>query len=755
MKPPKVKALRHRIQSTLFKVGDEFQDVPESAVLSSRSDDGESVADVQEIEEFVEGLAELGSLASETILGYVWWSLFYALAPLIWFFPLNELDITGYEVLIALLLSPALLGLSPLRRFVFTNRGLAVLQILSVLSLASYQSSTLIRRLTILSLGNAASNLALCASWHSTSPKQRFQGLWGFLLGHFLLLAIRVWWTSLNAVWASDTFNTIVIVLGLLAVVERLYSSESPEKGKQQKMSRQLEEISSPTWSLAAIGFGSMLFLTHWLFSEASLLSRWVVTGLPNSGPPPNPWGGAVIVALAFSLSLLSPTILFRSKLWWIIGLGGGLLLYYANTYIAFMGGLIIGLYVFSLWPYVIQSVMGLPPARTMTLAMLVYIVWILAAVWVVAYNFVPVGGTIAREQTGIVMGLVMMGVAGLALFIGRSKARGGKEPLKRTESRGASDRRFFAYGTRPALLLLVLVALTGLAVRYERFSYVKPEKEEQREFTAMIWTIHFCYDNQGWPSFERAAQLINNTGADVVGLLETDASRPFLHSHDLTMWLEERLGMYADFGPATRKHTWGAVLLSKHPIIKSEHHLLPSPEGELAPAISATLNISGHLTDFVVVHMGNDVDDLDRKLQAEALSTILSNFENPAVFLGYVTSAPFSRDYHQLVRVGKVKDIDNTDRNRWCQYIFYKKLIRLGYARISHGGLSDTETQLAKFRIPESPDEKDNDKISINPSDVPQRIRFPETFGSYSEFAQRSWGSHRYQDKTPKYFLP
>ena len=61
-----VKALRHRIQSTLC---DEFQDAPESAVLSSRSDDGESVADVQEMEEFVEGLAELGSLASETILG--------------------------------------------------------------------------------------------------------------------------------------------------------------------------------------------------------------------------------------------------------------------------------------------------------------------------------------------------------------------------------------------------------------------------------------------------------------------------------------------------------------------------------------------------------------------------------------------------------------------------------------------------------------------------------------------------------------
>lgn len=28
-----------------------------------------------------------------------------------------------------------------------------------------------------------------------------------------------------------------------------------------------------------------------------------------------------------------------------------------------------------------------------------------------------------------------------------------------------------------------------------------------------MIWTVHFAYDNVGWPSFERAAQMINDTG--------------------------------------------------------------------------------------------------------------------------------------------------------------------------------------------------------------------------------------------------
>ena len=43
--------------------------------------------------------------------------------------------------------------------------------------------------------------------------------------------------------------------------------------------------------------------------------------------------------------------------------------------------------------------------------------------------------------------------------------------------------------------------------------------------FSAMIWTVHFAYDNVGWPSFERAAQMINDTGKFITSKFESLSS--------------------------------------------------------------------------------------------------------------------------------------------------------------------------------------------------------------------------------------
>lgn len=179
----------------------------------------------------------------------------------------------------------------------------------------------------------------------------------------------------------------------------------------------------------------------------------------------------------------------------------------------------------------------------------------------------------------------------------------------------------------------------------------------------------------------------MGDLGLDVIGLLESDLHRPVFGNRDLTLWLAQELGMYADIGPGPDKHTWGATLLSKFPIVNSTHHLLPSPNGELAPAIHAVLDIHGVLTDVLVSHNGQEEDPLDRELQTTEIARILSEtYPRPAVFLGYVVTEPHAKrpnPYEILIKDGKMLDVEPEDLKRWCEYIAFRGLERIAYVRV------------------------------------------------------------------------
>jgi len=56
-----------------------------------------------------------------SISGNLFWTLFQALAPMIWFYPLNELEISGFEAFALCLFSPSLIGL-PFAAHILTSR---------------------------------------------------------------------------------------------------------------------------------------------------------------------------------------------------------------------------------------------------------------------------------------------------------------------------------------------------------------------------------------------------------------------------------------------------------------------------------------------------------------------------------------------------------------------------------------------------------------------------------------------------------
>ncbi|XP_076071290.1 PGAP2-interacting protein-like [Mytilus galloprovincialis] len=687
-------------------------------------------------------MIETRTLVRECVQGYVFWSLFQGLGPMIWFYPLNELELSGYEIFAVTFFAPVLVGIPGVLKLLQNRWMLGILRLATVGSLASFQASTTLIRLAILALGTGAAMLIFTVTLWSKDSRIRCHTFWGIILGFLSFVSCRVWFVSFVPTWWSNQTNSIVIGIGAIAVLDHIISGSDISEVKESPS----KTTDRPYWLPTAIGFGSLLYLTHWCFGESSLVLRWVVKGYPDHGPAPYPWGAFILIGLGLGVLIMSWSRLTRSKIWWIVGLISILMLYYLPTWMGFIGGLGLSIFTMSIWSVLVDRLTLCPPARSMFVVMVTYLVQIFFFVWTVAYNFVP-GGVYTREHTDYLIAAVMIGIF-IGMFIGGEYNSHTAFPCDNKKPVPFNK-------IRTVTVLIMCIGLLGYGMRYSDNQIKQPEKKNEREFSAAIWTFHFGYDNKGWPSMERAANLFKDTGADVITLLESDASKPFLGNNDLGMWFGEKLGMYVDFGPATKDHTWGNLLLSKYPIVKSTHHLLPSPHGELAPAITATVNISGNLVDFVVTHMGNHRDRLDRKLQAKFLAKELTVCENPVIFLGYVTSAPHSPEYNDLIKAGNVKDIDETDYDRWCEYIMYRGLKRLGYARITHAGLSDTEIQMAKFEIPEDPKNyKDNTRVITDSSRVNKEVHFNHKFGKFKS-GHRNLKTHGFHMDTPKYFLP
>jgi hypothetical protein len=95
----------------------------------------------------------------------------------------------------------------------------------------------------------------------------------------------------------------------------------------------------------------------------------------------------------------------------------------------------------------------------------------------------------------------------------------------------------------------------------------------------------------------------------------------------------------------------------------------MPSPDGELAPAIHAVLDVFGVEVNVLVSHNGQEETPLDRQLQTEYIANISrSVYPEPFVFLGYVVTkphAPRPAPYQILFEDGKLLDVDAQDPYR------------------------------------------------------------------------------------------
>lgn len=679
-------------------------------------------------------------LLGDVLTGFTWWNLGTQLADVVFFFPMFKMAISGYEILV--FISPVFILLLSYPWFkTFAFRHPVFFHFLSLLGYSAFYTGPELK-VGILAVMEGFSMLSLFSRLLDPLPERRTRGVYGTILGLIILVIGRMAFHSLNPWWIMDAGHFCALffgVVGGICLYIDLVSTPSPSSPSSAASpsssepsaaaSASVTTSTTPTdvsdgkkydaeirenWLTVSLGFGALMFIVRWLASEHGIIARW-------TSVQPFPSGVLMVLSLATGL-LLNESSLPGSTLWWLLGGCASVVFYYGPGVIGYCGGLLLITYATSLWHLYLQAMFQLQSlaGKTISVAIASQLLWVVGTVWVVAYNFVPLGN-LSRERVYVIL-FASAFVVGYPFWVlprlrSLSSAANEQHPKKteqktrHSSSSSSTSSRWLPSQKIVVVFLLALLLLGLLPVAIYRAQELaepaEPSTQPKGTFTGMIWTIHFGYDNLGENNFHLVRDLINKEGRpEVIGLLETDLTRVFTGNRDLVEYLAAHLHYYSDYGPETRENTWGCALLSLYPIVRADHILMPSITGELACAIDATLDVDGTHVDVIVAHFGNFEDFIDRKLQSEYVRDLVgSKPENrPVIFLGYVVTEPWGENFKIITATG-FQDSAPHYLDRWCQYIFFKNLRKLSFKNRSVGKISDTEFQWARFSLLDSPE--------------------------------------------------
>ncbi|OBA23579.1 hypothetical protein METBIDRAFT_30016 [Metschnikowia bicuspidata var. bicuspidata NRRL YB-4993] len=626
-----------------------------------------------------------------TVNSFMFWTVLTSLLVCVWYFPLWHMGISGYEAVITVMFIAPLVTLIPPFGSLFKSYPQIAKTLTVILGLGSFKFEIPEQRLSLITAGTGFGVIALVSDLDtfSVSPK-KYSSLWiSLLIGLMGTSVAKFSSFSNNPAWPimnseNGGYNEHFILVGLISALLSRFSEE-----KKQVIERKGGSI-----ILASLGLGAYLFCLQAYLSDSSTLIYWNWEGYPVRGP--TPLSGALLYFAAFAGGIIASIRMnpnaFQSPIYTLSSFGFAYVLYAYNGWIGFTGSLGLCFYIASIGPLIGQATMGYNTALLFFCSFFTSIVISLASIWIVAYAFVP-GGPLLRERTDLVLST---SVGFLSFGVLNFRLRENASNITRLEIRGSK----ILGQAMKVLSVLLVMSVAILVKRYPSTPFI-PYNSSSKSFTTGIWCVHFGLDNDMWSSETRMRDLLREAEVDIVGLLETDTERLIGGNRDFTQKIAHDLGMYVDYGPGPNKHTWGAALLSKFPIIESSHHLLPSPVGELAPAILATLDIYGELVDVVVFHSGQEEDVEDRRLQSLGVEEIMANSTRPLILLSYLVTEPLTGNYNTYVsHKSRVYDIDSTDWDRWCEYILFRELKKVAYARISRSTITDTELQIAKFKF-------------------------------------------------------
>jgi len=149
-------------------------------------------------------------------------------------------------------------------------------------------------------------------------------------------------------------------------------------------------------------------------------------------------------------------------------------------------------------------------------------------------------------------------------------------------------------------------------------------------------YNVHGCVGAGGSYDPERIARVIEELEADVVGLKEVDARRPYVDGMHQFEYLAAKTGMTAVAGP-TIEHPeeghYGNLLLTRLPVRAERQDDLSLDGREPRGIVLAELDWNGRALTVACTHRG--LKPWERRSQVSALLSLLPEPDAPLVLMG------------------------------------------------------------------------------------------------------------------------
>lgn len=206
---------------------------------------------------------------------------------------------------------------------------------------------------------------------------------------------------------------------------------------------------------------------------------------------------------------------------------------------------------------------------------------------------------------------------------------------------RGAASRKATAPLLSPALLAAIAMLVPfGLS-----FSWQMPavQAAEGNRVRVMNYNLHDAVNTDGRVDPEALAQVIEASGADIVGLQEISRGWLIWGGMDMLEWLAQRLEMQYIWGP-TADAQWGNAILTRLPIQSYTNNTLPPEDVLLLRGyLYAELDVNGQTLTVIDTHFSEKKGQDDIRAQQASVLVDAAAGRPATIVMGDLNSLPDS----------------------------------------------------------------------------------------------------------------